>query len=174
MQAHRLVGQGVNHTQFNHPVRQQAQVPMVVALGGGLQARAMRWTPPRPSSLRYRWAWGRFWIAPSNPPSANRRLTRNTVPSTTSRVWATLGADQPSSVLSGMRAGVVTLAELFPAQTICSAWSRSSDVSRTVNFSLTTPPPHNNINYPKINTTGQSPMPPSKPRLTRYQRTQTL
>ena len=55
-----------------------------------------------------------------------------------------------------------------------SAWSRSSDVSRTVNFSLTTPPPRNNINYPKINTTGQSPMPPSKPRLTQYQRTQTL
>ena len=34
MQTHRLMGQGVNHTQFNHPVRQKAQVPVVVALGG--------------------------------------------------------------------------------------------------------------------------------------------
>ena len=34
MQPHRLVGQRVNHAQFNHPVRQQAQVPVVVALGG--------------------------------------------------------------------------------------------------------------------------------------------
>ena len=55
-----------------------------------------------------------------------------------------------------------------------SAWSRSSDVSRTLNFSLTIPRPHNDINSPKINPTGQSPMPPSKPGLTQYQRTQTL
>ena len=34
MQTHRLVGQGVNHAQFNHPVRQKAQVPVVVAFGG--------------------------------------------------------------------------------------------------------------------------------------------
>ena len=34
MQPHRLMGQRVNHVQFHHPVRQQAQVPVVVALGG--------------------------------------------------------------------------------------------------------------------------------------------
>ena len=34
MQPHRLVGQRVNHAQFNHPIRQQAQVPVVMALGG--------------------------------------------------------------------------------------------------------------------------------------------
>ena len=34
MQPHRLVGQRVNHAQFNHPIRQQAQIPVVVALGG--------------------------------------------------------------------------------------------------------------------------------------------
>ena len=31
MQAHRLVGQRLNHSQPHHPVRQQAQIPVVVA-----------------------------------------------------------------------------------------------------------------------------------------------
>ena len=34
VQAHRPMGQGLNHSQFNHTVRQQAQIPVVVALGG--------------------------------------------------------------------------------------------------------------------------------------------
>ena len=34
VQAHRLVGQGLDHSQLHHPVRQQAQIPVVVALGG--------------------------------------------------------------------------------------------------------------------------------------------
>ena len=124
--------------------------------------------PARSSTLRYRWAWTRSFKAPSNPSSAKRRLRRNTVPSDTSRAWATLGADQPSSVLSRMRARVVTLAELLPAQTMCSSWLRSSGVSRTANFSLTTPPRHNNTNCPKISTTSQPTSTLSKPRLTRY------
>ena len=168
VQAHRLVGQGLDHSQFNHPVRQQAQIPVVVALGAGLQARAIRWASPRSSSLRYRWGWVRSLSAPSNPSSAKRRLRRNTVPSDTSRAWATLDADQPSPVLSRMRARVVTWAGLFPARTKCSSWSRSSGVSRTANFSLTTTPPHSNTNCSKISTTSQLPMPPSKPRLTEY------
>ena len=34
VQAHRLVGQGLDHSQLHHPVRQQTQIPVVVALGG--------------------------------------------------------------------------------------------------------------------------------------------
>ena len=34
MQPHRLVGQGLHHSQLHHPVRQQAQFPVVVALRG--------------------------------------------------------------------------------------------------------------------------------------------
>ena len=34
VQAHRLVGEGLDHSQLHHPVRQQAQIPVVVALGG--------------------------------------------------------------------------------------------------------------------------------------------
>ncbi len=34
MQPHRLVGQGLHHSQLHHPVRQQAQFPVVVAFWG--------------------------------------------------------------------------------------------------------------------------------------------
>ena len=34
MQPHRLVGQGLHHSQLYHPVRQQAQFPVAVALRG--------------------------------------------------------------------------------------------------------------------------------------------
>ena len=34
MQPHRLVGQGLHHSQLHHPVRQQPQFPVVVALEG--------------------------------------------------------------------------------------------------------------------------------------------
>ena len=71
-------------------------------------------------------------------------LMRKTLDSATSRAWATLGADQPSSVLSRMRARAGTRAGLLPVRTRCSSWSRSSPVSRTGNFSLTIPPPHSN------------------------------
>ena len=108
MQPHRLMGQRVNHAQFHHPVRQQAQVPVVVALGGRAAGQGDQVGSPRSSSLRYRWGWVRSRIAPSNPSSAKRRLRRNTVPSDTSRACATLEADQPSPVLSRMRARVVT------------------------------------------------------------------
>ena len=67
--------------------------------GAGLQARAIRWASPRSFSLRYRWGWVRSLSTPFNPSSAKRRLRRNTVPSDTSRAWATLDADQPSTGL---------------------------------------------------------------------------
>ena len=112
--------------------------------GAGLQASAGRWASPRSSSFRYRFAWTRSCSAPANPASAKRRLTRNTVPSTTSKAWATRGADQPASVLSSIRARVVTRAVLLPARTKCSSWFRCSGVNRTPYFSLTIPPPHFN------------------------------
>ena len=103
MAAHRLVGQGLHYSQLHHLVRQQAQVPMVVAFGGRLQARAIRWASARSSILGYRWAWGRSLSTPSNPPSEKRRMTLKTVPEATSKAWDTLAADQFSSVLSRMR-----------------------------------------------------------------------
>ena len=75
---------------------------------------------------------------PANPSSAKRRLMRNTVPSATSRAWATWGADQPASVFSKIRARVVTRAVHLPARTRCSSWFRCSGVNRTPYFSLTT------------------------------------
>ena len=74
---------------------------------------------------------------PSQPLFGETPLTRNTVPSDTSKAWAIPDADQPSVVLSRMHARVVTLVGLLPERTVCSSWSRSSGVSRTANSSLT-------------------------------------
>ena len=49
------------------------------------------------------------------------------------------GAGQPSPILSRMRARLTTLAEPFPARIMRFSWLRSSGVSRTANFSPTTP-----------------------------------
>ena len=168
MEAHRLVGQRLHQTQLRHLARQRPQRPVVVALGAGLQARASRWPSARSSILRYRWAWGRSFKTPSSLPSAKRRLMRYTLDSATSRAWATLGADQPSPVLSRMRARVATRTGLLPALTKCSNWSRSSGVSRTGNFSRTITPPHNNtIRHQHTITTGNPESPP-KSTLTGY------
>ena len=45
------------------------------------------------------------------------------------RAWATWGADQPASVLSSIRARVVTRAVLLPARNKCSSWFRCSGVN---------------------------------------------
>ena len=132
MQPHRLVGQGRRQPQLHHLPRQQAQGPVFMSCRRGLQARAIRacpvpdtgWASPRSSSFRYRWAWGRSCSTPANPASAKWRLMRNTVPSATSRAWATRGADQAASVFSSIRARVVTRAVLLPARTRCSSWFR--------------------------------------------------
>ena len=136
--------------------------------GAGLQAKAIRRPSVRSSILRYRWAWGRSLSTPSSPPSAKRRLTLNTVPWATSRAWATLGAGQPSSVLSRMRARLITRADPFPARTMCSSWLRSSGISRTANFSLTTPPPRNSTYCQQISTATRSPATTPRPSLIEY------
>ena len=51
------------------------------------------------------------------------------------------GALHPSSVLSRIRARMITRAEPFPARTKCWSQSRCSGASRTPYFSLTIPPP---------------------------------
>ena len=112
MQPHRLVGQGLHHPQLHHSVRQQAQFPVVMALGGraagqgdemGLDPLVQLPVPVGLDSILKR---------PSSPSSAKRRLMRNTVPSDTSRAWDTRDADQPSPVLSRMRVVVQRLRPL--------------------------------------------------------------
>ena len=69
---------------------------------------------------------------------------------------------------SKMRARAVTLAEPFPARTICSGCLRSSCVSLTEYFCRTIPPPHNNTDYPNTAITTQSVTLHSRPSLTQY------
>ena len=105
MQPHRFVGQG----QLHHSVRQQAQFPVVMALGGRAagQGNEMGLDPlvqlPVPVGL------DSILKRPSSPSSAKRRSMRNTVPSDTSKAWDTRDADQPSPVLSRMRVVVQRL-----------------------------------------------------------------
>ena len=136
--------------------------------GGSEQASAMRWASPRSSSFRYRWAWGRSLSTPANPVSAKRRLVRNTVPSATSRAWATRGALHPSSALSRIGARMVTRADSFPARTRCWSPFLYSGVSRTPHFSLTIPPPPINTFQSQGSTLAQSFTSPSKSSLTDY------
>ena len=168
MQAHRLVGKGLHHSQLHHPVRQQAQIPVLVAFRRWTAGQGDEMGLPKSSSFRYRFACTRSFSAPSKPASAKRRLRRNTVPSDTSKAWATWGADHPSPVFSRTRVRLITRAEPFPARTIFSSCSRCSDVSLTANFSLTTTPPHDNICYPQITTLSQLQVKPSIPNLTMY------
>ena len=107
--------------------------------GAGLQAKAIRWASPRSSTLRYRWAWARCFRAPSNP-----FLGKAPLEAEHRALGHIQGLGYPGSrpALVGLEqdAGpVVTLPELLPARTMCSSWLRSSGVSRTANFSLTTP-----------------------------------
>ena len=103
--------------------------------GTSLHASAIRWASPRSSSLRYRLAWGWSCRTPSNPSSAYRPLVRNTVRGDVSRAAATWDALQPSSVLSRMRARLMTRAECWPLPISRSSWARSSADNRTANFS---------------------------------------
>ena len=101
MQPHRLMGQGLHHSQLNHPVRQQAQIPMFMSL--------RRWAAGQNDQVGFApvvhlavpVGLGPVLDRPvrPTPSSAKRRLIRYTVPSDTSKAWATLGAVQPSLVL---------------------------------------------------------------------------
>ena len=144
MQAHRLVGQRLHHSQFHHPVRQHPQFPVVVPLRGRTAGQGDEMGLGFIVQLPVPVGLDPVFSAPSSPSSAKRRLMRNTVPSDTSKAWATRDADQPSPVFSRIRARLLTRAELFPARTMCSSRLRSSGVSRTANFSRITPP-HNNF-----------------------------
>ena len=119
-QAHRLVGQGFHQAQFHRLAGQCAQRPVVMPLGsrGAGQGDQMRSGPV--VQLAVPVGLGPVSLStPSSPSSAKRRLMRNTLDSATSRAWATLGADQPSPVLSRMRARAATRAGLLPARTRC-------------------------------------------------------
>ena len=78
---------------------------------------------------------GWSWSAPSNPSSAYCRLVRNTVRGDVCSAVATWDALQPSSVLSRMRARLMTRAECWPFLINPSSWARSYCDSRTANFS---------------------------------------
>ena len=103
--------------------------------GASLHATAIRWASPLSSNLRYRLAWGWSCNTPSNPSSAYRRLVRTTVRGDVSSAAATWEALHPSSVLSRIRARLMTRAERCPLRINRSRWSRSSDGNRTAYFS---------------------------------------
>ena len=154
MQPHRLVGQGLHHSQLHHPVRQQPQFPVVMALGGWAAGQGDEMDSARSSSFRYRRAWTRS-LNPLQPIFGKAPLQSEHC---ALRHIQSLGHSGRRPSLIGLQqdsARVVTLAELFPARIICSNWPRSSGVSRTANFSLTTPPPHTNFNCSKITTASQ-------------------
>ena len=121
MPTHALVGQRLHQSQLHRPARKGPQRPVVIPLGtrGAGQGDEMGPGPviqlavpvglgPVPGARR-----------PARP-RRKRRLMRYTLDSATSRAWATLGADQPSLVLSRMRARAATRAGLLPARTRCS------------------------------------------------------
>ena len=109
--------------QLHHLARQKTQGPVFMPFRRVGAGHAMRWASPRSSSFRHRWAWGRSCSTPS-PASAKRRLVRYTVPSATSRASASWGALHPASVLSRIRARMVTRAAPFPARTRRWSWFR--------------------------------------------------
>ncbi len=138
--------QELNGAQLNRPVRQQAQVPMVVALGGRATGQSNQvglgsvihlavpvvLRPVLEHPVQH---------APGEAPLDIEHCTQVHI-----QGLGHLGAGQPSSVFSRMRARVVTRAEPLPARTKYSSWLRSSGVSLTPYLSLTIPPPHSNIN----------------------------
>ena len=168
VQPHRLVRQGLNHPQLNHPVRQQAQVPVVVALRGRAagQGNQLALCP----------------VIHLAVPVGLGPVIEHTVQSALSEApldveHRALGHIQGSGHL-GRRPALVSLeqdagpvdnprAEPFPARTMCSNWLRSSGISRTANFSLTTPP-RNSTYCQQISTPTRSPASTPRPSLIEY------
>ena len=112
--------QGLNHAQLDHPACQQAKTPVVVAFGRGAAGQSDQVGFAPVVRLAVPVGLGPVLDRPVQPLFGETPLEQDARP----------GRNPDRTP---------------PYRTVCSTWSRSSCVTQTANFSLTTLPPHNNI-----------------------------